>query len=469
MAETYDKMLEDYLVNRPSTFLEFYFLHYENAGELVAKYKYKPLIVLDPELNDWIPIPDDADHSIYELYNPLSFPDFFEQGYSRIRPIRYNDVPEKNFLEAKTRWLDDVNYTPFIRVTHVHNANGTTDLVAEDSIRLTGTEDIYFGGFYLLSNNYKVIKRMNIKTELLQADQNSTAFTNVMPTYKYPSDTLTGKEDSFTRWYFGYAPVPEEQRPEFLSLPRTTPTINQPTHTESRRRWQSLRESCLSWKRVYDKSNINNELKDRKVKPQSMVGTMRCALDYDMIKEFLDESFDHTSYSSGEEEYDIILYPPSMYMYPADSVVEVIEPVVNSINTFTDKVIFEAPGMFKTDGNFHYRIEFFDFDSTKGALFRTSSYGEDPDYQSRNWYYSKDNMETWESIGNLKPTFDNRYEDEHGTDAVFTTHVKYVLSKDIFKMVRDNPTIVFKIHQIDGTLVHFSARRFLLPYSNEIT
>jgi len=469
MERTYDEMLAEYLENKPSSLLEFYFLYYENAGELVSKFKYEPKVIFNQESGVWEGIPEGTDHSIYEDYDPMAFPLLFNQDGIIIRPIRYNVSSETNFLEAKTMWLDNINYTPFVRVIHIDNRDGTTTLANPYGISLFGVQEVYFGEFFMLSNNYKVIKRFNIKTELLQEDKNSTVYTDLNPGFSYPPDTRMGKDLSFTRWYFGYSPIPEEQRPDFLSMPEVTPTINKFIHTESRRRWQSLREECLSWHRVYDKYNMNYEAKNLNSRPESIIGTMKCALDFNKLKDFLDESFNYDSYETGSKIYDIILYPPSMYKYPADSVITILEPRINSVNDFTDRIIFEAPSMFKTDGNFHYNIDFYEHDNKETLLFSTSSFSGDDYYESSGWFHSIDGMETWEPIGALQPTFDNRYEDEHGTDAIQTTHIKYVLSQGIFNTVRSKPSISFTINQIDGTLVHFYARKFQLSYNNELT
>ncbi|RLA68506.1 MAG: hypothetical protein DRQ78_00020 [Epsilonproteobacteria bacterium] len=461
---------EDYLSFRPSAFLEFYFIHYENAGELISKYKYEPLIVYNEASSSWVSIPEDASHLDYETYNPLYFPKFFDQDTARIRPIRYNTAPDTNFLSATTRWLDDINYAPFIRIYHKANIDGTTSILDFDRREIIYDIDIYFGEYYLLSNNYKTIKRFNIKTELLQNDKNSTAFQNLRGEFSYPDETIVGKESSYLEWSFGYAPIPPDQRPDHLYAPRIAPTIYEPVHTESRRPWKSVRETCLSWFRVYDKTNINKQLFDRTISPDSTVCTTKCTISHSKLKNYLDETFDFSSYTNREAYYDIIMYPPSMYLYPSNSVIKIVEPEVNTVNKFTDVIIFEAPKNFKTDGNLHYRIDFYGFSTTQEAIFKTSSFIEDEGHEPRNWYFSKDDMKTWEYITENRPTFDNGFDDDNGSDGIFTTHIKYALSRDIFNMVKNTPTIIFKIYQIDGTLVHlFKTSRFTLSYHNELT
>jgi len=478
MALNYDDLLEDWLQYRPNTNLEFNFLHYENAGELVAGYKYTPLVIRGDD-GEWETMPSPA---YPPSVNPFSFPPFFDQENTRLVKIieRGTTSSDGQFLNHRTRWIEpftdgeSANYTPAIRVRHLRLEDGTTRIESSNKTELIDKQDIYFGEFFFLSNTYKVIKRTNIKTELLQDNVNHEHFGYLNEDFEYPSDTVLGKYDSFMEWYLGYGPVPEEQRPEFLSIPRITPTPCNLIHTESRRRWNSFRIECLSWIRIYDKSNINEEFKDRKVTPQSMIGQVRCTIDYDKVKEYLDQTFDSLSYPGypgvdNYVDYDIILYPPSMYMYPADSITEVLEPDVNSLNSFVDRVVFEAPNNFKTDGNFHYKIEFYTFSIKDGPIFITSSYEGSPYYEDEGWYFSKDNQHSWAPVGEELPTFDNKYEVNHGTDGIFTSHIKYVLSKDIFEKVKNNPMIIFKIYQMDGTLVHSNASDFSLAYNINIT
>lgn len=464
--ETYQELLDEYLARSNNEFVNFSFLHYENAGELVAKYRYDPRYTYNKSTSQWEEVPADALHSEFEYKDPSDFPSFFGQGEFRLRPLRLNTSDYENFLYEKSAWMDGITTVPSMRFTH--NSDGiTTTLTDLNNKELRGMHDVYFGEFFLLSNNYKGIKRFNLKSELLQGDINGENFVRERDAFKYPSHTAKGMNNAFVQWYFGQSPISDKQRPEFLKVGRITPTIANPIHTESRRRWMAMRESCLGWNRIYDKSNLGFDLANRTLHPKSTICTVKAIIDFDKLREFLEEQFTHETYRNGRESYDIILYPPSLYMYPADSVIKVIEPIVNSINTFTDKIIFEAPDSFKTDGNFHYSIDFYRSESDDTPFYSTSSYLGDDDFEYGRWLKSDDEMENWDLMSADTPSFDNTFELEAGTDAIFTTHIKYVLTEKLFELVRDSPTVVFRINQLDGTLVHFNGRRFSFKYINE--
>ena len=464
---TYSELLNEYLARKNSEFVQFKFLHYENAGELVAKYRYEPYFIFDKAGGTWENIPDSAIHAEYEYKDPLDFPKFFNQGEFRVRPIRLNTSVYEDFLNEKTEWLDGLTTTPSLRLKH-NSVAGTTSLTDDKGSPLQGEFTVYFGEFFLLSNNYKGIKRFNLKTELLQGDLNERGFSRKRGIYSYPDHTAKGMDDSFVKWYFGYSKIPESQRPDFLKVGRITPTVDNMIHTESRRRWMAMRDNCMGWHRIFDKSNLGFDLHHRRDRPTSTICTVKAVVDFEKLRAYLDDKFVHETYQGETENYDIILYPPAMYMYPVDSVVDVIEPVINSINTFTDKILFKAPNNFKTDGNIHYAIDFFTSEGDKDPFYSTSSYLGDPAFEYGRWLKSEDNMKTWQLVSADTPTFDNTFALESGTDAILTTHIKYIPSERLFDLIRDSPVVVFRIKQLDGTRVHYNGRKFSLSYLNEL-
>jgi len=455
--QTYDEALQEYLDHNTSEFVDFSFLHYENAGELIAQYRYEPLYSFNKNASQWELIEENPDHDAYEYKDPSDFPGFYGQEGYRLRPLRISTSNYENFLGTKTSWPTGITTVASMRFTHTHNEDDYTVITGPDGGQLRGTFELYFGEFFLLGNNFKAIKRFNLQSELLQGDINSDNFLYLREDeYVYPDQTFLGEGTSFIEWQFGRAPIPESQRPAHLSMGTLRPSVQNPLHTESRRRWMAMRGSCLSWLRVYDDSNLGLELENKSSFPKSTICTVKAIIDYDKLREFLEDTFKHDEYMNGKESYDIIFYPPSMYMYPADSVVEVVEPVVNSVNTFTDKIIFKAPDSFKTDGNFHYRIEFYRTESEIVPFYSTSSFIGDESFEYGRWLKSNDNMDTWTVVGVTQPTYNNGFEEESGTDAIFTTHIKYVLTDELFELVRDSSSVLFKIHQLDGTMVHIN-------------
>lgn len=461
------KALEDRFLERSvDELVDFSFLNYENAGELVGKYRYDPKYTKDAEFGVLTQVPLEFNQPTAEGLGYESFPSFFGQGKWTITPqVISGDITER-FTKSKTVWPKNTTCVPIMRFLH-KSESGRTEVADEEHNELSGVETIYFGEFFLLMNNIKAIKRFNLMTELFQQDKNSGDFKILRGLLNYPDHTAKGRDTHFVRWSFGFSPVDKSFRPPFLEKENLTPSPCKMVHTESRRRWHAMRDNCLSWITIYDKTNFSFELHKMLSRPGSTLCQIKAEVDWDKVREYLDEQFIHETYINQKSKYSLALYPPSIYMYPADSVTKVIEPLINSVNRFTDKIIFEAPRTFKTDGNFHYMIQFFRVESDKEPFFVSSSYPGDDDFERGKWFHSEDDMKSFTLILGGTPTFNNRFEEGTGSDAVFSTHIKYNLGKELFSLVRDSSSIIFKIHQIDGTRTQYGGRQFSVPFDND--
>jgi len=139
-------------------------------------------------------------------------------------------------------------------------------------------------------------------------------------------------------------------------------------------------------------------------------------------------------------------------MYPADTISRTISPKINAINNSVDEIIFNASNNYKTDGNVHYMIEFLTAKNSGDILFRTSSYGAHDYSEGFQWYESAD-LDSWTPISTGMPSFMNSFDENNGSDSEQTKYIKYILSDDAKTLLEDAANILFRIKQIDGTLI----------------
>ena len=317
--ELYNTYLAEYLRYQVYESLDFSMLYYENAGEMVGAYRYDPITILNADGFTAEKAEDYGSHADVENLALNRFPGFFEQGGARVRPVIRNGPEQNNFLNQQVMWATGMDVTPYLPIRHYLRSIGTSVILNQRNQELSEDVEIHFGEFHLLSNNHKSLKRFNLKSELLQEQLNETAFLYKKAGYKYPDHTAKGMSDQFVRWYFGYSQVPTDQRPPFLDLPNIKPDACNMVHGENRRRWRSVREECVTWTRVHDKTNINLDHWETVTRPGNYVCMFKAVIDIYKFRKFLQESFASENYESSTVNYDLILYPPTMYMYPADS------------------------------------------------------------------------------------------------------------------------------------------------------
>ena len=422
--------LSDYIIN-VSEAAEYEFEYYEHGGELIGKYNMR--LVGDP------PAP----------------PAYFSQNASLttgnklpVENMAMNISPDDGFL--------------FFNVTHNHN-DGSPLVVIEQPVFSTDADynnTALFGEFHLLPNNPASIKRVNLNYDILQGDNVYSSWTNKAGANPLP--TVKQEETApIIEWYMGYRRIPTLDRPdEMLIDPSTseavTPTIASPVLATDRLGWKTLRSSCYKWTRVYDELNLVDLFGDEIPRSGHYLMQFKAIINKDRLAEFINTNVDSSEYEAETEsqirDYKVLLYPPSLYMYPADAVDNIDSPNLNAINDFLDDIVFEAPRNYKTDGNIHYQIEFLTAKNSTDILFQTSSYSGHDWNEGFQWYTSIDG-ETWNSFTPSLPTFDNTFNEVNGSDSERVKYIKYELSDEANELLRNRADILFRIKQLDGTLV----------------
>jgi hypothetical protein len=229
-----------------------------------------------------------------------------------------------------------------------------------------------------------------------------------------------------------------------------TPEIPNRTSGTGGLKWKTLRNTCFSWVRVYDKMGMLEYFLDDIPADGQYVVQIKCVIRKDRLLSFLNNSVDSGLYLGGEQDYRIVIYPPSFYLYPADTVSKTIVPKINAINDIVEEIVFETTNNYKTDGNIHYMIEFLTAKNSGDILFRTSTYDEHDYHEGFQWFESPDQLE-WNPISSGLPEFKNSYSESNGSDSEQTRYIKYVLSEDARSSLDGLPNILFRIKQLDGT------------------
>ena len=476
-----------YLNQDISIYNEFEFLYYENAGELVGSYKYRPRLVRDArDYNSWVDteskyVVSDISkiHYIFQNVPRVYLPSFFNDKYFRTTPIKREQSDRiYDFLNQKTSWPNSITATPVMRLQYKYYENHGSRIYTLDNEgyepnvpdELINYHILYLGEFFLINDTIRAIKKVNLKSELLIDEKNSLAYSqyNRLPTF---TDEMKYRNESFLKWYFGICFVSDRYKnKELYSMNNIYPDINNFIHAENRQGWNMLRGNCMSWMRIYDNYDfeftLNHDNYNNKKVPTC---AMKVHIDFDKLRRYLDSLniFNiEADYGEGNDidnkMIDLIIYPPSMYNYPVQQVNNIIKPIVNQSNEAIREVLFKVPNTIKSDGNIHFEIKF--YGSNNRLIFITSSEGSNINYQKNSWFWSKTNKGPWERINNGDISFDNRYSNNSGIDIIFAKYIRYILPEKYYDMIKDEPVLSFEVLSSDGTRVFESNSVFNIKY-----
>lgn len=403
---------------------EYDFEYYEHAGELVGKYNFN--VYGDP-------------------VSPLTY---FAQNckLSKLKTLNVSN-PSMNIGEDEG----------ILSMKIIHN---DSSVVIDQEVYNSDpsyNSSFYMGEFHLLPGNIANIKRVNLAYDLINSTgETYSEWGNKKATA--PISTPSSKEgdsNSFVKWYLGYVRIPNSDRPDDMLVDedgnQVTPTILNPIYGTDRLDWLTLRETCYRYIQVYDQSNLLELFKDNMPRNGHYLIQFKCLIDTEKLQEFINNSVDSSGYES-PQDFHIIFYPPSFYSFPIDAIDDIDTPKLNSVNSFMEEIVFQAPRNYKSDGNVQYMIEFLTAKNSEDILFRTSSYAGHDWSESFQWHHSVDG-EVWESLTSALPSFNNNFIEESGTDSEKTKYIKYELSQEAKELLGDRADILFRIKQIDGTLI----------------
>lgn len=395
------------------------FEYYPNAGELIGKY----ILFSSVETG------------------PIGTP-YFDQNVNIVNIGTLG-------IENPAQTVNDGEYVFSINITHTH-VPGDDGLVEINQSIISTNPDFrttfLAGEFHLLPRTMQSINRVNLQYEILQ--DGNQEFEDLLIPYNLPT-LKEGESTPLIKWYLGYTALLDSDRPEaFKDI--VTPKIKSPIYGTDNLIWKSLNDICTNWIPVFDGSHVGEDFREHD--DSHYLCQFRCQIQEEALREFINSTFDSSGYLGGEKTYQLIIYPPSIYLHPTDNVDNFINPKVNTINSSIKEFIFEAANNYKIDGNIHYEIEFLTSKNSSDILFRSSSYAGSSDYEELLWQESSDGI-TWTDIQPDLPTFNNLYEFNNGSDSENTILIKYILSNEGIQALSGRSDIVFRIKQIDGTLI----------------
>lgn len=428
------------------------FEYYENAGELVGRYN---LIANDIPERDQFLLTDSESVGLAGTY--------FDQNINITRfdhfPIdTTNQAINKNqsvlFLEVKHTY-QGVGHNPLVEIQHPFLSNQT----------ITDNPDFlnsfYIGEFHLITNTMKSVKRFNCNYQILQDLQQQSDWSYVVTGSGapiIPSLFESDKNLSFVEFYMGWTKVPLSDRPPGLDRVGY-PSIKKPILGTDWLEWKTLNTVCSSFLRVYDNSVPHTYFETNDTKDGHYILQTQVRLDQTKLTTFFNSKFDSSQYpldttsSTKFMVYQILIYPPSYYFYPAKNPVKYITPIPNFVNRDFRELTFLAPKNYKSDGNIHYKVEFFQSKNDTSPLFASSSYSGDTDYEQLQWYSSVNTLNNFVPLSSNLPVWNNLFDMNNGSDAENTVYIKYILSPLCLVALKDKSDIIFRIKQLDGTLI----------------
>lgn len=319
-----------------------------------------------------------------------------------------------------------------------------------DSPELKNT--VYLGEFHLLTNNPSTIKNFGLSFELKDSLGRHISKWDDLRAQDPKNPTVSfGEPYSLVDFAFGYARIPNTDRPWDMieESEAVTPTYKDPIYATDRITWKTLRETCFRWIYASDGDSFDDIDGDRDNRNGHYLMQCRARVIESKLLDFMTSMVDYSEWESNKD-FRIVIYPPSLKIKPLDNVIKLISPRENFTNRSMREIVFEVPQNYKRDGNVQYSIDILTEESDKDILFRTSSYGNDPDFEEFQWHESDDGK-SWRPITSSAPTFNNSYQEINGSDSELSKFIKYELSYRAQEKLKNLSNLKMRIGQIDGT------------------
>lgn len=418
-------LTDDIIYIRESSGYEFQY--YTNAGELIGKY-----YLLTSFEEDFISTP------------------YFGQNVHIIKLKHLQIENSKQVINKE----EPVFLIRFLHKKEI-DEDPTVSIVQDiSSLNPFFSTTFYAGEFHLLPKTLLGLNRMNLNYELLQEYKEESEFVDTLQSPIIPPLKEENEDSALIQWEFGYNKLPNRDRPnsfiEIDSFNKPTPLIDDRLTGTDKLEWQTIDPECFKYINVFDGSNPGLRFEEIEKPSGHYLCQMKCSVNEENMLEFINSNF---AIEDGEEkEYNLVVYPPSIYMHPTDNIDYIITPRVNTVNDRLKEFIFEAPANYKPDGGHHYQIDFLTSKTTSDILFQTSSSQDSEFFEDFFWQESTDGEE-WTAIPNEYPEFNNIYDEQSGSDSENIKQIKYIISENAAVVLAGRSDIVFRIKQFDGTKI----------------
>lgn len=380
---------------------QYSFEYYQNAGELVGTY-----------------------HFPYTLQEQIPF---FRQNIHLANRLLF---PITNGRRA----LNDTDAFLFLEVRN----NGVEAALSESNLAYPAESDVSFkfGEFMLLTNDLRSISRINLAWDL--TDSNFVA--------RPGTPLLKPDVEHFLQFYVSYANVRPTDRPAEYDDRSRMPLVDDPVDGIQRLTWDSIRDTCFTAVPVFDGTDFQPLADRANTRHGQYVVRFELLVNRERLNQYI-----RTNCPVGI--HYLMIYFPSMYMRPLNNIVSTISPRLYSFNNSFENITFEAPNNYKTDGNLQFLIEFYKSETSSELLYVTSSCIDSPHYESRQWQFMYAETLQWQYASEGTPTDNNEYIQGNGPNAKAVYRIRYNLSQPARDALSRSDHIVFKIKQLDGTVI----------------
>lgn len=394
--------------------ISYEFEYYENAGELVGRYKLYS-----------------EDTSLSEAQK------YFDQVPKIIKLSNLDITGPRQILNINESILIvDIDYSL------INGAKVISDLSNLAPERTT----YYLGEFHNITNTMKSFIRCNLSYDIVKGD--TVPFTEFPITVgsgdsgMYP-DVSEDTEGQFVEFYLQWDKVPVTNRPESLDR-NLYPSYNNPINATDYLNWKTLGDKCFGSLRIYNGLIPAPLFEIKDILDSHFICQTKVIINESKMTEWF---IDHLG--DNYDTYKILIYPPSYYFYPAKNPETYLSPIPNFTNREFKQLIFRAPKNYKSDGNIQYELEIYIDKNT--SIFKTSSLEDSENYEASQWFYSEGNSENYTELSSGLPPDDNLFYENTGSPSISSYNIKYTLSDNARSAIAGKTNLLLKIRQLDGT------------------
>lgn len=367
-------------------------------------------------------------------------------------------------------------------LTLIASINSDGEIEIDSGIPKADGEDeyleVYIGEFHLLPDSPRSIYRCNLSYDIHPIQDtiksndgnycisNGDSLSNLtfsngldLPqndvVLNKPSLSIT--DSSFLEFYLGLSRLPgDTYRP--IDMQREDISMRFPNYLEGGAgiRWKSLKDSCSTWIRIYDGTNLN-ELEDiEHLDPGHYVINTKVKINTSKLKIYIKDILQNMGYNI---PWKLVIYLPWFSMLGHDSVREFVYPKISSFLDMFDQIEFKCPKNYKSGGSFHFSFEIFSHDNEK-KIFSESSRGEL--YYDDDYFMSRPKLGTWFFIdgedrrgipkGIIK--FNADHTDGSGINHEEYPNIGYIPSIEVANFITKNDGVYIRVITHDGTLTN---------------
>lgn len=420
--------------------------------------------------------------SVYGSHNIIMDKDNDAKTYMRElwqgEPIFAEKISKMGLMNSSR--LDSTENSCALTIIASINSDGEIE-IDSGSPKKDGEDDYieaYVGEFHLLPDSPNSIYRCNLSYDIhpikdtIKNNNGNYCVTNGDKLSKLTSSnrinppknnailnkpSLSMIDSSFLEFYLGLSKLPgDTYRP--IDMQKKDTSMRFPNYLEGGAgiRWRSLSDSCSTWIRIYDGTNLNDLDNVNHFDPGHYVVNTKVRINTTKLKIYIKDILENMGYNI---PWKLIIYLPWFSMLGHDSVREFVYPKVSSFLDMFDQIEFKCPKNYKSGGSFHFTFELFSHDNEK-LIFSESSNGEikyDSDFfmskpKPGSWFFVNGDDKKAIPKGEIK--FNADHLEGSGINHEDYPNIGYVPSIEIANYITKNDGVYIRVLTHDGTLTN---------------